>query len=791
MPMNEPGQHVTYVFGAFRLDPRRRLLFAKDAPDALVIKPKVFEAILYFVERPGELLEKDRLMADLWPGLVVEENNLTHVISVMRRVLGEARGENRYVATVPGRGYRFVADVMRVPVETVADAPTVVPVTPARPARSRRAAPIALLMLACVLIVALFAYGWSTGWWLVRESAPPIATASPPVANLPPRTVAILPFVNLSTEAHDEFIALGLSEGVLHRLADIRDLTLIARTSSFAFRDKPADARNIGRALNARYLVEGSVQRSGARLRVTAQLIDATTGGHLWSLRFDRTIDDIFAVEDEISQRVAEALEVSLTEQNHPFAHFGADAYLAFLQGRSIIATRPQDAERAIAHFSRAIEVAPTFAAAYVALADASIHHANLPDNSEVRRGAFRKAATWLATALQLDATLGEAYVLRADMKVQCAHEEFLCADMKTFRERTAEGDFRKGLELSPNYGMGHEHFAEFLWEEEQRLDEALAEIDRARLVDPLTPRNHYVKGKMLMFSHAAGAFSEEAIEQAEPLFLQTLQLAPDFHLALWRLGAIRWYQGRFAEAVMLAERAVATRSGEAGPSSFLVEFYLELEDVDAARSVVEQQADWLTICLQQRKLERAAELLRDDPGGRGRLDNDVEAYVIRDAAQASGDLARARHELLTMRINEVPIESDMVRMAVLAQVTLALGDRREAQRLAGKVLGSEAVRREYRIHHTKAIALTVLGQDAAALDTLEQGFARGYRKRWWYAFNREPAFEPLRSDPRFQALAAKARAHAVAERKSLDKMRARREVPARAAKALSTAGTC
>jgi TolB-like protein/DNA-binding winged helix-turn-helix (wHTH) protein/Tfp pilus assembly protein PilF len=790
--MSEPGQHVTYVFGDFRLDPRRRLLFARDAPDALSIKPKVFEAILYFVERPGELLEKDQLMADLWPGLVVEESNLTHVISVMRRVLGEARGENRYVATVPGRGYRFVADVTRLPAESVGDASPVVPATPERPARSRRAAPIAFVMLACVLAVALFAYGWYYDWWLARDAAPPTVTTSPLAANLPSRTVAILPFANLSTDTHDEFVALGLSEGVLHRLADIRDLTLIARTSSFAFRDKPADARDIGRALNARYLVEGSVQRSGVRLRVTAQLIDATTGGHLWSLRFDRTIDDIFAVEDEISQRVAEALEVSLNEQRHPFSRFGADAYLSFLQGQSIIATKPADAERAIAHFSRAIEVAPTFAAAYVALADASIHHAHIPHDSELRRTAFRKAAAWLATALQLDATLGEAYVLRADMKVQCADTKALCDDMEMFKEQTtAEADYRRGLELSPNSGMGHEHFAEFLWEEEGRFDEALAEIDRARRVDPLTPRNHYVKGKMLMFGHKAGAFTEEAIEQAEPLFLQTLQLAPDFHLALWRLGAIRWYQGRFAEAVMLAERAVAIRSGEAGPSTFLVEFYLELEDVDAARSAVEEQADWLTICLQQRKFERATELLREDPGGRGRLDNDVEAYVIRDAALAGGHLARARHELLTLRINDVPIESDMFTMAVLAQVTLALGDRREAERLAGKVLENEAVRTEYRIHHAKAIAFAVLGQHAAALDTLEQGFARGYRKRWWYAFEREPAFEPLRSDPRFQSLAAKARAHAAAERKSLEKMRARGDVPARAVKAASGPSVC
>src|SRR5215203_1798337 len=113
--------HLIYEVGNFRLDATRRLLFAKGASEPLPITPKVFETILYFVERPGELLQKDRLLAELWPGLVVEENNLTQVISVVRRVLGETRGENRYLATVPGRGYQFVAQVVRRPDSTEAE----------------------------------------------------------------------------------------------------------------------------------------------------------------------------------------------------------------------------------------------------------------------------------------------------------------------------------------------------------------------------------------------------------------------------------------------------------------------------------------------------------------------------------------------------------------------------------------------------------------------------------------------------------------------------------------------
>ena len=250
MDSRETG--VSYEFGRFRLDANRRLLFARDKAAHLAIAPKIFDAALYLVEHPGELLGKERMLADLWPGRVVEENNLTHVISVLRRVLGEGRGENRYIVTVPGRGYRFVADVVRVMHPEVA-------------------------------------------------------------SSLPDSTVAVLPFDSLTDLAGDEAIAAGIAENVLHRLARIRGLALVAHTSSFAFRGRHADAREIGRRLAARYLVEGSVQHANRRLRITAQLIDAADGTHVWSLRFDRSLEDIFAVEDEVAQRVARALERSLT----------------------------------------------------------------------------------------------------------------------------------------------------------------------------------------------------------------------------------------------------------------------------------------------------------------------------------------------------------------------------------------------------------------------------------------------------------------------------------------------
>jgi serine/threonine-protein kinase len=773
MSGSEP--HLIYEFGEFRLDASRRLLFVKGTSDAVAITPKVFETILYFVERPGVLLEKNRLLADLWPGLVVEENSLTQVISMLRRVLGETRGENRYLVTVSGHGYRFVADVMRLPQPLEANRDVTAAVAPAQADRrpSRRAAHIALVALLCVAGAMLFTYGWYAQWWRASEVRPPTAESLPAATGLPARTVAILPFENLSTAPADEYVAFGVAESVLHRLAGIRGLSLIARTSSFAYQDKPTDVREIGRTLNARYLVEGSVQRSGERLRVTAQLIDAETGGHVWSLRFDREIDDIFAVEDEIAQGVARALEVSLGPETHPYAQYGTDAYLAFMQGRALVASRKvADAERAIERFSQAVRIAPTFAAAYVALADAHLHLAQVTDDScstPNTRAAHQRAQPMLERALALDDSLGEAYVLRADLKA-CSGDS-----------NGAEADFRKGLVLSPSYGWGHQRLAHFLFER-QRTAQALAAIDRARSIDPLTPRNHYLKGLMRQ--------TEGAIKEAEALYLQSLAVAPDFHPALMRLATIRAYQqGRFAEGLKLAEQAVAIDARPAWMLQRPVALYLELEDVDAARTFVAQQpqserpALWVPICLFERQVQRAADILRANPDRwSDSMTHDVEAYVIRDSALANGQFARAQDAL-----NGLPVRPyGSYGTIALAQVKLALGDRRAAENLAREVLAQQNPK-----SNTRAIALALLGQHTEALEQLEQEFERGWRRRWWYVFDREPAFEPLRNDPRFQALAARARAHAGAQRRLLEQMRERGEVPRRVPSAIPAAAPC
>jgi TolB-like protein len=255
--MERSGGQVCYDFGDFRLDASRRTIVSRPSNARLPLAPKVFDLALYFVTRPRELLPKSRLLDDLWPGLVVEENSLPQVVSMLRQALGEKPGENRYIVTVPRRGYRFVADVVQV----------------------------------------LDGAQTSTALDLA---------------------IAVLPFDSLGKMPGDDLLAMGLPAGILHHLAETRGLKLVAQSSSVAFRSARTDARAIGRRLGAHYLLTGSVQRAGTRLRITAQLIDASDGTYVWSLMFDHMGQDVFAIEDEVSQCVADRLRSTLLVSRCP-----------------------------------------------------------------------------------------------------------------------------------------------------------------------------------------------------------------------------------------------------------------------------------------------------------------------------------------------------------------------------------------------------------------------------------------------------------------------------------------
>ena len=405
------------------------------------------------------------------------------------------------------------------------------------------------------------------------------------VQEVPKRSVAVLPFENLSPDPDDELLAFGIAEAVLHQLANLSELSVIARTSSFAAGNPSEDARAIGRRLNARYLLEGSVQIDRRRLRVTAQLIDSETETHLWSMRFDRTPQDIFAVQDEIATQVARALASSVADAGKRVSHGNRETRrLACLlaQGRALLATRRlADLEQAKDRFAEAIRVDPSFASAYVGLAEAHlldsyfalsefwfINGPNIPEAEQAR------IEELLAHALALDRKNGEAYLLRGWLGW----------------DTDVEADYRRGLALNPNNALGYERFARALFfaqDPRGRIDpakraEAYVMIDRARALDPLMPSAHLTKGMMMLYGRGD-------TKAANALILQALEQDPNYYPALMRLAELRWCcEGEFAEAIRYGERALALEPNASWPQRLLsLRKNLDMGELETARQVL------------------------------------------------------------------------------------------------------------------------------------------------------------------------------------------------------------
>jgi TolB-like protein/DNA-binding winged helix-turn-helix (wHTH) protein/tetratricopeptide (TPR) repeat protein len=766
----------------------------------VIALPKLsYDLLIALVRAAPNLLSIDALMGEVWPKLVVSPETVSQRIKLLRDALGDDPRNPRYVEGLRGRGYRLIPTVETVIAPTAAmkspeptsgtkDIPepqiqssAAPPLSPLAPRRRRNWA----IIVAVALLVGALGI-WKT---VQRELIRPKTSVD--VVAVRPRSVAVLPFESLSAEPDNEYIALGMADSVLHRLASLPELIVIARSSSFALGKPTPDARDAGRMLGARYLVEGSVQRAGKALRVNAQLIDSTTNKELWSLKIDRTIDDVFAVQDQIAQRVAQQLDVTLHGRPAEYANLGTDAYLAFLKGRSLIESRkPADVEESIRQLSRAVELAPSFAAAWAELARAKIVLVSVhPTPNKDAAKLWSEVKQLVDRAIEIDPAAGEPYFLRGMYKVDSD-------------PGGAEADFRKGLELAPNFGPGLRAYAEYLFDRE-RYEETLAVIDRARLVDPLSAENHYRKGEVIRLGLGGS-------EEAAALYLQALAVKPDFYPAYTRLAQVRWEQGRIAEAIKYGEKSVAIEPNVEWTRDRLVWFYVDIGDLGAARDVLRGfAAGWpdipleeALICFRAGNLERAEALARQ-----GENDPDFnDAFAIILASDAIVERAIAMHAPASAHrfILAIPaLKKDRGSLAVVADnfptvVQLAtlehfVGNHEVADDLANRSLefmdrgGLVGVAGED--EWLRAVASALLGRNDAALDHLEKLIRSGHRIAWWVRLERDPSFAAIRTTPRFQAIEADTRSWLQSQLLLLGKMHMQGEVPTRAVAA--TPGGC
>jgi TolB-like protein/tetratricopeptide (TPR) repeat protein len=313
---------TSYDLGPFRLDGEAQILFRGAEPVALGERAVALLRVL--VAHAGAPVSKDALIEAAWPGVVVEESNLTVQVAALRRALGEAAGGERWIETLQRRGYRYVGPVSAMEAGAPAGA---------------------------------------------------AVTAPPPALALPDRpSVAVLPFANLSGDLDQEYFADGMVEDIITGLARIKWLFVVARNSSFTYKGRTVNVTDVGRELGVRYVLEGSVRRAGARVRITAQLVEAATGVHVWAERYDRPFDDIFALQDEITLSVVGAIEPSLRdaeiERVKRKRPENLDAYDLVLRAiPHVYVATPEEAAKALPLLARALAIEPDYAGAHGQLA--------------------------------------------------------------------------------------------------------------------------------------------------------------------------------------------------------------------------------------------------------------------------------------------------------------------------------------------------------------------------------------------------------------------------------------
>jgi TolB-like protein/DNA-binding winged helix-turn-helix (wHTH) protein/Tfp pilus assembly protein PilF len=500
----------TFSFREFELDPvERRLL---RAGESVALTPKVFDTLVFLVERAGRLVSKEELIQGVWPRGFVDDSNLTKHIWLIRRALGETDQGVEFIETVPKIGYRFVAPVMHAAMAAaVPQASDVV--------RERRsvghmwqAHRVAIAAVALVAIAAVVALGMRYAPWNQKA-------AQPTTVAIADKSIAVLPFADMSEKKDQEYFAEGMAEEIIDLLVKIPGLKVVSRASSFQFKSRTQDLSSTAKQLGVAYVLQGSVRKSGDHLRVTAQLIDAQDGTHLWSQTYDRQLADVLKMQDEISIALVQALQLEV-QANTDFRPTlrNPDAYTLYLQGLHASSRFDQEGmEQAVSDFERVVELDPSFAPAYVMLGNAYFLLGAYGFMSPAV--AFERDRLANKRALKLDPNLAMAHAQLGD--IHRAYDwDWVAADeelKQALALAPADGDILFYAAVQ-SLGMG-------------RWDEALKQVNAALAQDPLNPSRYQV---LTLIQSSRGR-----LEEAEAAARRALELIPMGPLGHSFLGTV------------------------------------------------------------------------------------------------------------------------------------------------------------------------------------------------------------------------------------------------------------
>ena len=469
-----------YEFNGFRLEGTQRRLLYKGQPVSL--KGKILDLLLFLVEMRGQLVVKEELMKKIWPDAIVEENNITVSMSILRKTLGEDRSRPKFIETIPRQGYRFIAEVTEVSPERTAPRDT-------------------------------------------RQSQDKIALQDEPIDSL-----AVLPLQSPQKDFNVEYLSDGISESIINILSRISKLRVLACSTIFRFKGKEVDPQEVGLLLNVKALLMIRVMRLGETLVIRGQLVKVSDGTQLWGEQYNRSHSDLLAVQDEIAKAISESLEFKLTRQDQlrltkqPTKN--TEAYNLYLRGRYFWNKYSKEwTLKAIDAFKEAISIDANYALAYCGMADAYFRLSNVYFPPREVLPKMKEAAL---RAVGIDDSLAEAHSSLGLVRVYYDHDW-----------TGAESEFRRALELDPHLVSAHQRFGSYLTFM-GRFDEAITHYEAALELDPFSLQinmnlatTYYLKGE---YERAINLLNETI--ELEPNYMPTHFLMALVHIQEKRLAA-------------------------------------------------------------------------------------------------------------------------------------------------------------------------------------------------------------------------------------------------------------
>lgn len=540
-----------YRFGLFEVDGRLGEL--RKQGRVVRLRGRPFDILVLLLNRRGDLITRDELRQQLWPAdtFVDFDHGLNSAMNRLREALGDSADSPRYVETLPKRGYRFIA-----PIELVARPATGQPAGPTaavdsiaiaeigRPAAAR--SPLASVSVAsrAVLLAAVSALAIAIViaalYLRIGRSAPPQSSKM---------TLAVLPFENLSADADQDFFTDGFTDEMIAELGklDPEHLGVIARTTTRLYKNARKDIGQIHRELGVDYVLEGSIRRAANRVRITAQLVQASDMTHLWAESYDRDISDVLTIQSEVAMKIAHSLTLALHRpevQSTTNATTSA-AYDLYLRGHAFREQATEESTRkAIEYFQRAIAADPQYARAYAGLADAYWLLGAPGWEVDQPMGILERAQSNADRALAIDPQLAEAHAVRAMIQLSYRWDR-----------AASEEEIRTAIRLNPSSAVAHQYYSATLTTM-GRFDEAIVEARRALDLDPLSAPTSTTLGIRYWY---AGRTAEAMIQ-----FTKALDAHPEFAVAHWGLAQTHLANGNNERAIEALQRAMALSGNSA-----------------------------------------------------------------------------------------------------------------------------------------------------------------------------------------------------------------------------------